>query len=103
MLLMAPVVPHMSHVLWTAFGHSGAVIDARWPVLDESALTRSSIQVVVQVNGKVRAKLEVPVDMNKADMEALALGDESVLRFTDGLTVRKVIVIPNKLVNIVAK
>jgi len=101
-LLMAPVVPHMSHTLWNAFGHDGPVIDASWPTLDESALARSSIQVVVQVNGKVRAKLEAPVDMDKADMEAMALADENVGRFLDGLSVRKVIVIPNKLVNIVA-
>ena len=57
----------------------------------------------MQVNGKVRAKLEAPVDMDKPDMEAMALADENVVRFLDGLTVRKVIVIPNKLVNIVAK
>ena len=101
-LLMAPVVPHMSHTLWNAFGHDGPVIDASWPTLDESALVRSSILIVVQVNGKVRAKLEAPIDMDKADMEALALADEKVVRFLDGLTVRKVIVIPNKLVNIVA-
>ncbi len=101
-LLMAPVVPHMSHTLWNAFGHDGPVIDASWPTLDESALARSSIQVVVQVNGKVRAKLEAPVDMDKAEMEAMALADENVGRFLDGLSVRKVIVIPNKLVNIVA-
>mgnify|MGYP000465107859 CR=1 FL=1 len=101
-LLLAPVVPHMSHTLWNAFGHEGAVIDAGWPVLDKSALVRSSLEVVLQVNGKVRAKLQVPVDLAKDEMEALALAEENIQRFTEGKTVRKVIVIPNKLVNIVA-
>ncbi len=101
-LVLAPIVPHVSHTLWNAFGHEGAVIDAAWPTLDESALARSSIQVVVQVNGKVRAKLDAPVDLDKAEMEALALADDNIQRFTADKTVRKVIVVPNKLVNIVA-
>ena len=101
-LLLAPIVPHMSHVLWNHLGKDGAVIDASWPVHDENALVQDSIQIVVQVNGKLRAKLEVSADISKEDMEATALNDENVKKFADGLTIRKVIVVPGKLVNVVA-
>jgi leucyl-tRNA synthetase len=99
--VMAPIVPHFSHVLWQHLGHSGAVIDATWPVVDPTALAQDSILVVVQVNGKLRAKLEVAKDLPKQELEALALEDETVKRFTDAGTIRKVIVVPGKLVNIV--
>jgi len=101
-LLLAPIVPHMSHVLWNHLGKDGAVIDATWPTHDESALVQDSIQIVVQVNGKLRAKLEVSADISKEDMEAAALDDENVKKFSAGLTIRKVIVVPGKLVNVVA-
>jgi leucyl-tRNA synthetase len=99
--VMAPIVPHFSHVLWQHLGHSGAVIDATWPVVDPTALTQDSILVVVQVNGKLRAKLEVAKNLTKQELEILALEDETVKRFTDAGTIRKVIVVPGKLVNIV--
>ena len=99
--VMAPIVPHFSHVLWQHLGHSGAVIDATWPVVDPTALTQDSILVVVQVNGKLRAKLEVAKDLTKQELETLALEDETVTRFTNAGTIRNVIVVPGKLVNIV--
>ena len=99
--VMAPIVPHFSHVLWQHLGHSGAVIDATWPVVDPTALTQDSILVVVQVNGKLRAKLEVAKDLTKQELETLALEDKTVTRFTNAGTIRKVIVVPGKLVNIV--
>lgn len=101
-ILLAPVAPHICHSLWLALGHSSNVIDQQWPNVDKAALVKASITVVIQVNGKVRSKLEVPNGISKDDMEALALGDDNVKKFTDGATIRKVIVIPNKLVNIVA-
>jgi len=101
-VMLAPIVPHICHTLWQALGHSDPVVDARWPVADESAMVRSEIQVVLQVNGKVRAKADVPADINKADLETLALNNENVIRFIEGATVRKVIVVPGKLVNVVA-
>jgi len=101
-LLLSPVAPHIGHTLWEALGHSSNIIDEAWPVADEAALVKASITIVVQVNGKVRSKLDVPNGISKDDMEALALADDHVTKFTDGKTVRKVIVIPNKLVNIVA-
>ena len=101
-LLLAPIVPHITQALWQALGHQSIPLNAAWPALDESALVRSSIEVVVQVNGKVRSKLDAPVDAPQKTLEELALAQENVKRFLEGVTVRKVIVVPNKLVNIVA-
>ncbi|ALE91128.1 leucine--tRNA ligase [Pseudomonas versuta] len=101
-LLLAPITPHISHELWNQLGHTGAVIDAPWPVLDESALVQDTLQLVIQVNGKLRGHIEMPAGANREEVEAAARINENVLRFTDGLTIRKVIVVPGKLVNIVA-
>ncbi|WP_096087396.1 leucine--tRNA ligase [Agaribacterium haliotis] len=101
-LVLAPIVPHIAHELWSALGHEGAVIDASWPKVDESALTRSSITLIVQVNGKLRAKIDVPADADKEKLEHLALADDNVQKFIDGKMIRKVIVVPGKLVNVVA-
>nr|WP_163503667.1 leucine--tRNA ligase [Halomonas socia] len=100
-LLLAPITPHICHALWAALGHAEPAIDAAWPRLDETALARDSIELVVQVNGKLRARLEVPADADKAAIEAQALAAENVQRHTEGKAVRKVIVVPGKLVNIV--
>jgi leucyl-tRNA synthetase len=101
-LLLAPIVPHISHSLWQALGHKNIPLNEKWPTLDESALTRSTVEVVIQVNGKLRGKLDVAIDAPKEQLEADALAQENVQRFLEGISVRKVIVIPNKLVNIVA-
>ncbi|WP_323752489.1 leucine--tRNA ligase [Marinobacter sp.] len=101
-LVLSPIVPHICHKLWHALGHSETVVDASWPIADESAMVRSEIEVVLQVNGKVRAKQSVPADISKDDLEKLALENENVQRFAEGKTVRKVIVVPGKLVNVVA-
>jgi leucyl-tRNA synthetase len=101
-LVLSPIVPHICHSLWQSLGHEEPVVDARWPVADKDAMVRSQIQVVLQVNGKVRAKQDVPADIGKADLEKLALENENVMRFTEGATIRKVIVVPGKLVNVVA-
>ncbi|MCO7513303.1 leucine--tRNA ligase [Pseudomonas guariconensis] len=101
-LLLAPITPHISHALWQHLGHDQAVIDAPWPTVDESALVQDSITLVVQVNGKLRGQVEMPASASREEIEAAARNNENVLRFTDGLTIRKVIVVPGKLVNIVA-
>lgn len=101
-LLLAPITPHIAHSLWLALGNTSNVIDQPWPVVDEAALVKASMTIVVQVNGKVRSKLDVPSNISKEDVEQLALDNDNVKKFTDGKTVRKVIVVPNKLVNIVA-
>ena len=101
-LMLNPIVPHMCYELWPTLGGEGDILNASWPTVDESALTRDTIEMVVQVNGKVRAKIEVPSDTDKSAIEALAQSQQNVSRFLDGLSVRKVIVVPGKLVNIVA-
>jgi leucyl-tRNA synthetase len=101
-LLLSPIAPHICHRLWHALGNTGAVANAPWPVLDEAALVRSSIEIVVQVNGKVRGKIQVSADASKDAVEKMALEDANVLRFTEGVSIRKIIVVPGRLVNIVA-
>ncbi|KAA0014358.1 leucine--tRNA ligase [Billgrantia pellis] len=100
-LLLAPIVPHACHALWRELGHVEPVIDAPWPSVDEAALARDSIELVVQVNGKLRARIEVDAEADKDSIEAQAFSAENVQRHTEGKTVRKVIVVPGKLVNIV--
>ncbi|MFC6632669.1 leucine--tRNA ligase [Microbulbifer taiwanensis] len=102
-LLLAPITPHICHQLWQALGNTAPLVDAQWPLVDENALVRSSITLVVQVNGKVRAKLEAPAEADKETLEKMALADDNVQKFIGDATVRKVIVVPGKLVNIVAK
>ena len=101
-LMLSPIVPHVCHALWPTLNGEGEVLNAPWPTFDESALARDTIEMVVQVNGKVRAKMEVPADTDKSAIEALAQSQQNVSRFLEGLSVRKVIVVPGKLVNIVA-
>ena len=96
------MTPHLCEHLWRVYGTESRLDDSGWLVLDESALVKDEITYVVQVNGKLRAKLDVAASSSKDDIEALALADENVQRFLEGVTVRKVIVVPNKLVNIVA-
>ncbi|MCE8025876.1 MULTISPECIES: leucine--tRNA ligase [Halomonadaceae] len=100
-LLLAPITPHACHALWRELGHAEPAIDAAWPQLDESALERDTIELVVQVNGKLRARIEVAADAPKDAIETEAFAAENVQRHTEGKTVRKVIVVPGKLVNIV--
>jgi leucyl-tRNA synthetase len=99
--LLAPIVPHITHQLWQDLGNNDSLLDAEWPVADEAAMTRANIQMVVQVNGKVRAKINVPADADESIVLHTALADESVQRHMDGKSIRKQIVVPNKLVNIV--
>lgn len=101
-VLLAPIVPHICHRLWAELGHSDAVIDAPWPAVDDAALVRNTIEMAVQVNGKLRGTIEVAADADAESIKALARSQENVQRFIDGLTIRKEIVVPKKLVNIVA-
>jgi len=100
-VMLSPMVPHICHALWQELGHESALIDQRWPLVDESALKLDLIEMVVQVNGKLRARLTVPVDASKEAIEADALADENVQRYVEGKEIRKVIVVPGRLVSIV--
>ena len=100
--LLAPFTPHLCEELWQSLGGKTELYDAPWPSYEESALKRSEIELVVQVNGKLRARIKAPAEALSADLEALALNDEHVKKHLAGLTVRKVLVVPGKLVNVVA-
>lgn len=101
-LMLTPIVPHLSHHLWSMIGDGNSVEDTLWPVVDESALVEDEKLIILQVNGKVRAKMTVAADATKETVEAMGFADENVSRFTEGKTVRKVIYVPGKLLNIVA-
>jgi leucyl-tRNA synthetase len=101
-LLLSPIVPHFSEEIWQKLGHSQSVLLTPWPQYIEDALVKDEVTIVAQVNGKLRSRFAVAVDTDEATLKALAMEDEKVLKFIDGKTIRKVIVIPNKLVNIVA-
>ncbi|PCJ35208.1 MAG: leucine--tRNA ligase [Cellvibrionales bacterium] len=101
-LLLAPIAPHICHTLWHELGHDEAVLNAKWPEVDDDALVESSIKLMVQVNGKVRGEIIVPADADKDSIESAALAEPNAQRFTEGKTIRKVIVVPGRLVNIVA-
>ncbi len=100
--LLSPFTPHLCEELWTLLGGEKELYDAPWPTYEESALKRREIELVVQINGKLRARITAPAETGSADLEALALADEHVQKHLVGLTVRKVLVVPGKLVNVVA-
>ena len=100
-LLLSPMVPHICHTLWAALGHETAPVDERWPEFDESALEQETIEIVVQVNGKLRGRISVAADASKESVADMALADENVQRFVGDKEVRKTIVVPGRLVNIV--
>ena len=101
-LMLSPIAPHVTHELWNIMGQEGTIEDAVWPVADKAAMVEDEKLIVVQVNGKVRGKLTVPADIEQPQLEELAFGDENVTKFTDDKTVRKVIYVKGKLLNIVA-
>ncbi|RIZ68277.1 MAG: leucine--tRNA ligase [Methylococcales bacterium] len=100
-LMLAPIVPHICHQLWLDLGHQQAVLGVAWPQVDESALEQDTIELVIQVNGKLRSKISVSMTASSEEIQAQALNDELALRFIDGKPIRKVIVVPKKLINIV--
>ena len=99
--MLCPIVPHICHHLWRRLGESSDLMFAPWPTVDESALARDSVEIVVQVNGKLRARMQVAADADREAVESAALAQENARRFIEGKAVRKVIVVPGKLVNIV--
>ncbi len=100
-LLLAPIVPHVAHRLWLALGHETPVVDSPWPTADDSALERDTLEIVVQVNGKLRGHVAVSADADRGELEREALANQNVRKFLADKPVRKVIVVPGRLVNIV--
>ena len=100
-LLLSPMVPHICHELWQVLGNATALVDESWPAHDEAALEQDLIEIVVQVNGKLRGRINVSADASRDDIAEMALQDENVKRFVAGQEVRKTIVVPGRLVNVV--
>ena len=100
--LLSPIAPHVTHHLWRELGYGDDILTAGWPKVDEDALRQENIEMVVQVNGKVRAKIEVPAGADNATVEQAARDNPNVQKFVGDTTIRKVIVVPGKLVKIVA-
>jgi len=100
-LVLAPIVPHACHRLWLDLGRDGAVVDARWPAVDAEALVRATIELVVQVNGKLRGRISVPADADEAQVRAAALADPNVQKFVDGRPVRMFKYVTGRLANVV--
>jgi leucyl-tRNA synthetase len=100
-LMLSPVVPHACHALWRELGHAGAAVDARWPEPDARALERDSVEVIVQVNGKLRGRVTVPAGADEATVREAALADANVQRFMEGRPLRRFVYVPGKLANVV--
>ncbi len=100
-LMLSPIVPHICDALWTALGHDDALVEQQWPAFDESALEQDLVELVVQVNGKLRGRISVAVEADKDAITEAALAEENVQRFVEDKEVRKVIVVPGRLVNVV--
>jgi leucyl-tRNA synthetase len=100
-LIISPIAPHIAHELWSVLGKTQSLVGHPWPSIDSAALEQESSTLVVQVNGKVRGQVDVAKSADEAAILALAEADPNVLRHIEGKTVRKRIVVPNKLINIV--
>ncbi|WP_304652060.1 leucine--tRNA ligase [uncultured Ligilactobacillus sp.] len=100
--LISPITPHMAEELWTLLGHVGSIAYAKWPTYDESKLVEDTVEIVVQVNGKIKQHLNVSRTASKEELEELALNDEKIKTELEGKTIRRVIAVPGKLVNVVA-
>ncbi len=101
-ILLSPMAPHICEEIWERTGHSETIFNEGLPVADDNYLKADTYTLVIQVNGKIRSRIDVEIDLNKSDLESCALDDPRIRSFIEGKTVRKVIAIPGKLVNIVA-
>ena len=101
--IISPFTPHLGEELWQMIGKEGSVFDISWPEYDEKALVKDEVEVVVQINGKVRGRMNVPTEISRDDMQAAALEDEKIKELVEGKTIVKVIAVPKKLINIVVK
>ena len=102
-IILSPFTPHICEEMWEGLGYTESLKDVTWPAYDEAALVKDTIEIVVQINGKVKEKLHVSNNLSREDLEKEALSDDKVKALVEGKNVVKVIAVPNKLVNIVVK
>ena len=100
-MLLSPITPHICHALWEKLGHKTSLIYVKWPIVDESVLVKKEIQLIIQVNGKLRSKIKIDVDTSKASIEKMVMKDEKLKNFIHGKLVKKIIYVKDKLVNVV--
>jgi leucyl-tRNA synthetase len=100
-LLLSPLVPHFCEELWEALGHKKSILLSQWPTFDDAATVKDEVEVVVQVNGKLRSRFSAARDADENTLKQRAMTDERIIRFVDGKPIKKVITVRNKLVNIV--
>ena len=100
---LSPVMPHVCHHLWFLLGGKEAIVNVGWPEVDKSALVQENVQIMAQVNGKLRARIMAPLDSENQTVQEIALKDEKVKKFTEDKKIIKVVIVPNKLINIVVK
>ena len=101
-LLLNPITPHICHALWHHLGHAEPIVDVAWPKTDSAALQKDAVTLAVQVNGKLRGQIEVAVNAAREEIEKAAQADSGAAKFLEGLSVKKIIIVPGKIVNIVA-
>ena len=99
--LLSPIAPHVTHQLWKDLGYGEDILKAQWPEPNPKALEQDEIELVLQVNGKLRGHMRAPKAADRGELERLALAHEAVTRFTEGQSVKKVVVVPGRLVNVV--
>lgn len=102
-IMLAPFVPHVAEEMWEHLGYGGSVHDQSWPEYDESALVKDTVEIVVQINGKIKEKINIAGDLSREEMEKIAVENETIKKLTDGKNIVKIIAVPNKLINIVVK
>jgi leucyl-tRNA synthetase len=99
--VLSPITPHITHTLWVELGYGGDILAAPWPQVDESALVQDELELVLQINGKLRGSIKVAASADKAAIEAIALASEVAVQHMNGAAPKKVVVVPGRLVNIV--
>ena len=102
-ILLAPFVPHVTEEMWEHLGYGGSVHDQKWPEYDEKALVKDTIEIVVQINGRIKEKINIAGDSLKEEMEKIAVENDKIKALTEGKNIVKIIAVPNKLINIVVK
>ena len=102
-IMLAPFVPHVAEEMWEHLGHSESVHKQAWPEYDESALVKDTIEIVIQINGRIKEKINIAGDSTKADMEKIAVENDKIKALTEGKNIVKIIAVPGKLINIVVK
>ncbi len=101
LILISPYTPHIAEELWSQMGHNGSICDASWPLFNEELVRESTFTCPISFNGKMRFTLDIPLDLPVAEVEKLVLADSNTLRLLNGITPKKVVVVPHKIVNIV--